>query len=179
MYTNPIDQLLQEHRSIMAQVADLETAVAALAAHGESALPDNLSVFSHIGRMMATELEEHRLREDDVLFPALEELIGRQGPTAVMRYEHQLLHDQGELLRETLHELNEVQHPAIEAGGEQIRALAANGGSAAELQATGQEIIELLQAHFSKEEGILFPMARNMLDEEVLAEIAARFQEMG
>lgn len=179
MQQDPIEHLLNEHRQIMAQVAELEQAVQTLAVAGETALPETLPVFNRIGRMMASELELHRHKEDDIFFPALEAIFGTQGtPTAVMRQEHQDIHDQGILLSETLYELNEVQHPAIEAGGAQLRQLAGNGGSAEALARTGEEIIDLLDQHFRKEEEILFPMARQILEEETLRQIALDFEQL-
>jgi hemerythrin-like domain-containing protein len=179
MERDPIEQLLKEHRDIMAQVEDLREVVQTLAVRGENGLPETLPVFNRIGRMMATELELHRHKEDDILFPALEAIFGAQGgPTYVMRQEHEDIHAQGTLLRETLYELNEVQHPAIEAGGAQLRQLAVNGGSADALKATGEEIIELLDLHFGKEEAILFPMARNILEEDTMQQIARDFERL-
>lgn len=179
MTNDPIKELLQEHKTIMAQIADLRTAVKELASQGEAALAANLPIFDQIGQMMATELDLHRRKEDDVLFPVLEAIIGSHaGPTAVMRQEHRDIHQQGQLLRQTLHELNEVQHPAIEAGAEKLRRLTANGGNAAALQATGEEIIHLLDMHFQKEEAILFPMAYQILEPESLQQIAAQFEQL-
>ncbi len=169
---NPIEHLLQEHRDIMSQVADLRQAVADLSARGEAALPEALPVFRRMGRMMETQLAQHARKEDDALFPALDAIIGAEsGPTYVMRAEHKEIHGQGELLRQTLHELNAVEHPKIEAGGAKLRELAAKGGSAETLKTNAEEIIRLLDMHFGKEEQILFPMAENMLDEETLDDV--------
>jgi regulator of cell morphogenesis and NO signaling len=182
MNRDPIDELLQEHKVIMAQIADLRAAVQALTDQGESALAGNLPVFARIGQMMATQLDLHRRKEDDVLFPALEAILGHEGtPIDVMRQEHRDIHQQGVLLRETLHELNEVQHPAIEAGAARLRALLEQGAldgaaTAAALRATGEEIIELLDMHFAKEEDILFPMAYQLLEPEALAAISEQYR---
>ncbi len=166
---NPIEHLLQEHRDIMSQVADLRQAAADLSARGEAALPEALPVFSRIGHMMETQLALHAKKEDDALFPALESIFGTEGtPTAVMRKEHAAIHGQGELLRKTLRELNEVEHPKIEAGGARLKSLAEDGGSAESLLTTAQEIVQLIDMHFMKEEQILFPMAQNMLDSSTL-----------
>ena len=174
---NPIEHLLQEHRDIMSQVADLRRAVTDLSARGEAALPEALPVFRRIGRMMETQLAQHARKEDEALFPALEAIIGAEdGPTAVMRQEHKSIHGRGELLRRTLHELNEVEHPLIVAGGETMRSLTASGGTADSLRANAQEIIELLDMHFVKEEQILFPMAQNMLDEGQMEEIGKQME---
>jgi hemerythrin-like domain-containing protein len=175
---NPIAHLLQEHRDIMAQVADLRQTVADLNARGEAALPAARPVLARIGQMMATQLARHAQKEDEVLFPAIEAVIGAEGgPTQVMRLEHGQIHRQGELLRQTLHELNAVEHPKIEAGGAKLRELAA-GGSAESLKANAEEIISLLDLHFGKEEQILFPLAESLLDNAALAAVAQKLEAL-
>ncbi len=176
---NPVEHLLDEHRVIMAQIADLRKAVADLAARGNAALPDVLPVLGHIGKMMETQLALHAKKEDDAFFPALEAIVGAEdGPTAVMREEHKEIHGQGGLLRQTLYELNEVEHPQIEVGGAKLREMAAAGGSAETLRANAEEIIRLLDMHFAKEEQILFPMAENILDREVMDEVLRKMETM-
>jgi regulator of cell morphogenesis and NO signaling len=186
MNQDPIQQLLAEHKAIMGQIADLRVAVKALADQGEEALAASLPVFERIGRMTATQLDLHRRKEDDVLFPLLEAVFGEDENTltAVMRQEHRDIHEQGALLRETLHELNQVQHPAIEAGAARLQALVAAKESlsaqdrAEALRQTGEELIALLDMHFDKEEQILFPMCRELLEPETLAQLGAQFQHM-
>ena len=177
--SDPIQHLLQEHTHIMAQIAELRAAVRDLNLQGDAAVPDALPVFRRIGHMMETQLAAHARKEDEALFPAIESILGADGsPTGVMRMEHTHIHAQGELLRNTLHELNSIDHPKIEAGGEQLRALSAGGAGAAVLRATAEEIIALLDAHFDKEEHILFPMAENLLDTQTLADVAAKMEAM-
>jgi iron-sulfur cluster repair protein YtfE (RIC family) len=178
MAQHPIKTLLREHAEIMAEVGHLRLAMQQLADQGDAALAVTLPSFAGFAQMMATKLELHRQKEDQVFFPAIEAMIGQFGPTSVMRIEHQQIHAQGVLLRETLYELNEIQHPAIEAGAAKLRGLVADGGNAVALRRSGEEIIDLLNAHFGKEEHILFPMAQNLLDGATLSEIAARFEEM-
>jgi iron-sulfur cluster repair protein YtfE (RIC family) len=140
----PVEHLLRDHRDIMAQIADLRRAVADLSARGEAALPAARPVLARIGQMMATQLAKHAQKEDDIFFPALEAILGSDGgPTFVMRLEHKEIHGQGELLRQTLQQLNEVEHPQIEAGGERLRQLA-GAGDYATLKTTAEEIIRLL-----------------------------------
>lgn len=174
---DPIDQLLLEHRDIMAEVATLRRAVAALRGRGDAALPDALPALRSVGRMMATRLLRHARKEDEALFPALEQAFGtREGPTAVMREEHRAIHERAGVFRETLRQLNEVEHPAIVAGGATLRTLAEQGADAAALAETGEEIVGLLDLHFGKEEEILFPMARAVLPEEAMAEVGRRME---
>jgi hemerythrin-like domain-containing protein len=166
---NAITHLLDEHQVIMTEFAALRAAVRDLDARGEAALAEAQPVLGRIGRLMETQLALHARKEDEVLFPALEAIFGTEGtPTAVMRQEHKDIHAQGELLRQTLHELNAVEHPRIEAGGAQLRAMASGGASARVVSATAREILNLLDLHFGKEEQILFPMAENLLDADQL-----------
>lgn len=170
---NPIPHLLQEHREIMAQVADLREAARALARGGDSALPEALPVLGRFGEMMETKLALHTKKEDEGLFPAMEAIFGTEHtPVVVMRLEHAEIHEQGELFRQTLSQLQQVEHPAIEASGETLRALIqANAGSAGALWATARDLVELLDRHFAKEEQVLFPMAEALLDAATLARV--------
>ena len=176
---DPIDRLLEEHRDIMARVDPLRRAVEDLGRRGEAALRDEVPVLEAVGAMMRTDLIAHARREDEALFPALEALFGDAGtPTLVMREEHRAIHARANQFRRTLHELNEVEHPAIVAGGERLRALAATGARAEDLRAVGAEIIELLDLHFRKEEEILFPMAREVLTADAMREVGRRMDEI-
>jgi len=174
---NPIDHLLDDHRIIMAKIESLRVAIEALRNGGDTALAGARPMLEEVGHMMATTLHRHARKEDEALFPALEAIFGTSGtPTAVMREEHRAIHSRAELFRRTLHELNEVEHPKIVAGGAMLRGLAAGGADAAALRQTAEEIVSLLDLHFGKEEDILFPMAREMLSAEDLATIATRIE---
>ena len=176
---DPIDTLLREHGEIMGQVEGLRRAVRDLEKRGEAAVPEALPVLDGVGQMMATRLLTHAQKEDEALFPALEEAFGGAGgPTAVMREEHRMIHAQAERFRRTLHELNQVEHPAIVAEGERLRALTALGSGAEELRVTGSMILQLLDLHFGKEEDILFPMARQILTPVQLEEVGRRMDEI-
>ena len=176
---DPIDRLLEEHRTIMARVEDLRRAVTVLGRRGEAALPEVFPALEALGVMMNTELAAHARREDEALFPALEAVFGASGgPTRVMREEHRAIHGQAERFRTTLRELNEVEHPAIVEAGARLRTLTAASGSASDLRATGATILELLDLHFAKEEDILFPMAREVLTPEAMLAIARRMEEL-
>ncbi len=176
---DPIDELLEEHAGIMTEVAELRRAVRALGERGEAALPAARATLAAVTRMMETRLLLHARKEDEALFPALERIFGADGgPTAIMRREHQEIHAQAALFRHTLHELNQVEHPAIVAGGAQLADRVAAGASAEALRAIGAEIIRLLDLHFTKEETILFPMARQLLTSEALADVAARMETL-
>ena len=176
---DPIDRLLEEHREIMAEVEALRRAVRELKDRGELAVAEAMPALEAVGRMMGTRLLAHARREDEALFPAIEKALGHAGgPTAVMRQEHRLIHAEAARFRETLRELNEVEHPAIVAGGAALRRMTAQGAKADELRATGEQIIRLLDLHFGKEEDILFPMAREVLSQEDLAQVAHEMEKL-
>lgn len=113
-----------------------------LYADGENSLLDE-QVEEGLGRITSfiSEIERHFLMEETVLFPTFEEIIGmRQGPTQVMRMEHQ-----------------------------QMRSLLARMSDAVtrmdrdEILEVGETLLILMQQHNMKEEGILYPMIDQQL----------------
>ena len=87
------------------------------------------------------EMERHFQMEETVLFPNFEEISGmRQGPTQVMRMEHQQM-------RNVLARMSE----------------AVSSGDREEILEVGKTMMILMQQHNVKEEGILYPMAEQHL----------------
>ena len=83
------------------------------------------------------EMERHFQMEETVLFPTFEEISGMyQGPTQVMRMEHQQM-------RNLLARMSE----------------ALSNGDREEILEVGETMMILMQQHNVKEEGILYPMA--------------------
>ncbi len=175
-----IDVLLEEHRRLMLPIHDLRRVVESLAARGDAALPEARSVLAEAALLMTTRLLEHARKEDEALFPALERTFDRgHGPTAVLRAEHVDIEARAQLFKRTVHELEHVEHAAIRAGGAALASLAAGEGDATRVVGLAREMIALLEAHFGKEEEILFPMARQMLSTGELMEIARAMEAMG
>ena len=175
-----IDVLLEEHRRLMLPIHDLRRVVESLAARGDAALPEARSVLAEAALLMTTRLLEHARKEDEALFPALERTFDRShGPTAVLRAEHVDIEARAQVFKRTVHELEHVEHAAIRAGGAALAALAAGEGEAARVVGLAREMIALLEAHFGKEEEILFPMARQMLSTAELMEVARAMEAMG
>lgn len=87
----------------------------------------------------------HLAMEEEVLFPAFEAMsgMGQSGPTVVMRQEHQ----------------------QIRALLDQI-AVAIDAGDTEEALDLGDTLHMLTQQHNVKEEGMLYPMAEDVLGEE-------------
>jgi regulator of cell morphogenesis and NO signaling len=175
---DPIDRLLEEHQYIMSELVELRHACEMLSERGVSAWEELAPRLTAIGVLMTRELPAHARREDDALFPALEALLGRdESPTSQMRLEHRDLHAQAMVFRTTLQELNEVEHPAIAAGGRKLRELISTG-DVGTVRRTATEILELLDLHFGKEEQILFPMARQLLDRATLDQVARQMEAL-
>jgi iron-sulfur cluster repair protein YtfE (RIC family) len=176
---HPIDALLEEHVSILAQVEKLRQALEALRQRGEAALPEALPAFRAAVAMMGTQLHRHARKEDEALFPALEAVWGRQEgmPTAVMRMEHSKIHHWASEFRETL-ALLEAQHPDIVKRTAELQASVSGDPDLESLLRLGDEITQLLALHFGKEEDILFPMAREILSPAALEEIARKMDDL-
>ena len=87
------------------------------------------------------EMARHFQMEETVLFPTFEEISGmRQGPTLVMRMEHQ--------------QMRNLLARMAEAG---------SSGDREEILEVGETMMILMQQHNVKEEGILYPMADQQL----------------
>lgn len=97
------------------------------------------------------ELLEHFALEENRLFPVLARHHLAEGPLAVMQMEH-------EDFRALVAEL----------------AVALRAGNAEGAVAAAREIIALLRAHISKEDHVLFPLARHVLSAAEVEEIDAR-----
>ena len=101
-------------------------------------------------------MRRHLAMEEEVLFPAFEQASGMMGggPTAVMRMEH-------EQMRGVLAEMGR----------------AAQGGDFEAVADHGDTLLMLIQQHNAKEEGVLYPMASQVLGGQwaALAQQLARY----
>lgn len=99
-------------------------------------------------------MECHLAMEEEVLFPAFENATGMtQGPTMVMRMEHEQMRELFAQMREALEEQN---------GGDFL-------GQA-------ETLLILMQQHNAKEEQMLYPMMDDALPESV-DDLVTSFQE--
>lgn len=97
-------------------------------------------------------LLSHARLEEELLLQPLDDLLAAQGPVEVIRAEHQ---DIDSLLRTLL----DHDHREVEQGFRKV--LHAPGLS--ETQAALSDLVALVADHFSKEERILFPLAKATL----------------
>lgn len=97
------------------------------------------------------EMERHIGKEEEVLFPALEERTGQtMGPTQVMRMEHESMRQLFKDMRDAVTTQNAGQFLGL-----------------------SESLLILMQQHNYKEENILYPMADNVLAGDA-ADILAR-----
>ena len=102
------------------------------------------------GASLATVLRRHAATEEELLFDVLERTLGHEPvPLAVLRLEHE----------------------EIEAILDDV----ASVGSLEEIQLQLRRLVKLAGDHFAKEEGILFPLANDRLDEETLNRLGSRW----
>jgi regulator of cell morphogenesis and NO signaling len=175
---NGIDHLLRDHEQFQPKIQALRDAADDLAKRGDAALADAVPVLVGFGRFMETTLALHARKEDDALFPAVEDVLGPgSGPTPVMREEHIEIHGKGADFRKVLEEV-EVDHPVIEQKGEELRQIDTAAGDAETLRSLAEEIVALIVSHFDKEEQMLFPMCRDLLTDEILDDVGRQMEEM-
>jgi hemerythrin-like domain-containing protein len=105
----------------------------------------------------------HHAKEERLLFPALNArgLPAHVGPVAVMLSEHELGRAAVARMRRALAE-----------------AKRAEAGAPGRFAAAASEYVTLLREHISKENGVLFPMADQMLGEERQGELMRDFERV-
>jgi hemerythrin-like domain-containing protein len=109
----------------------------------------------------------HFRREEEVLFPALEKHLGvEKSPTRLLLGEHSEVWQWYTRLKEKLVELQGD-------GSGSFKTVPA------EVQDISNHIEHLLREHIKKEDESLLPLAKSLLREEELTEVADRWQKLG
>lgn len=93
------------------------------------------------GATLAAALGSHAAIENEVLFPEIERRVGPDGPLAVMRYEHDKIEDG--------------------------LARLARCAEAADARSLLLDILATARDHFAKEENVLFPLAAQVLGDDL------------
>ena len=141
--------LSDEHQTILRVLACVETLV-----EDEAHANEPVATFTSIVDFLRTYADKlHHGKEEALLFPAMESngMPAEQGPTAVMRLEH----EEGRALVRQMSEVCE-----------------GDGFSVAAFGVPGMQFVTLLRGHIGKEDNILFPMAERMLKESQLSQLA-------
>jgi len=147
MTTSPTDILRAEHRVILGALTALERAAQRLAA--AEALPEGWWDEA-LEWLRAFADRNHHAKEEKSLFPALVKagVPSEGGPVGVMLAEH-------------------VEGRAL------IRGMAAD--DPAKRVAAARRYVRLLRDHIAKEDGVLWPLAESVLDEQAVAAVGREF----
>ncbi|MBM2832533.1 MAG: sensory box protein [Dehalococcoidia bacterium] len=157
---HPIHTLMEEHKVIKAQLAELGEFLAHLKAQGNGAHPD-LQIPREIAHHLL-EAEKHHEREEQVIFPHLEK-HGVTEPPQIMREEHEELRAR----KEKLHQVS--SSPDRYAPQEVLKYL----------QEAGDYLVKEMTNHIYKEDNVLYQIALQTIEKDEWAEMKKRCDEIG
>ncbi|MBI2864027.1 MAG: hemerythrin domain-containing protein [Chloroflexi bacterium] len=156
--------LRQDHIAVLAELGRLSDAGRQLTSQSEAEAGEARRVIGEVADFLAKELEIHLQKEEEALFPPMEEVIGSGGgPIAVMRYEHVDMRADSQALGELAADLVDA-----EKASQNVR----------KLQGTITHLCDLLTQHIHKEDFILFNMADDMLSGQAADEVLAKMAEI-
>jgi len=153
-------ELVDEHNAVLVALRILENVAAAITAKNERAIADLESLLDFFKGFVD---RCHHGKEEDVLFPELMRRgVKREGgPIGVLLAEHEVGRGHVRAMTDRLRRLR---------GGE--------GGAAAAIGDRAHAYHDMLRAHIHKENSILFPMADQIVPEDVDARLAGQFEEI-
>jgi uncharacterized protein len=158
---HPVDTFRRENEALREAIARMRTAMAAVAALPEAAVPTNELTAWHQAYNDVMDVEKHYQRKEHLLFSCLER-HGITGPSKVMW-------GKDDEVRALLKSLGE--------------ALAAEGATGAEwkivIQAVAEPALTALEEMIYKEEKILLPMSQSALTDDEWGEIWQQSPEYG
>lgn len=158
---HPVDTLMAEHEVILEALAELEGLNKAVQ-QGDALSEEQADRLTHIATHLV-EAELHHQREEDALFPELEQR-GVTGPPRIMRIEH-------ERLRARKHTLLELAENAREIPFEELQW---------RLDGLTTYLVFNLRDHIFKEDNILYPAAVEVVtDPAVWEQVKLHCDEIG
>lgn len=154
-----LERLTIEHRGALQQLETIRETAESLAKTGysETAFQRLLNAVNFID----IDIRRHNQQEEDFLFPLLDKVLPPQGPTSVMRSEHQQLY---------------AGYSKLQALIEAVARSRDDETARGELLKAAEFIVTLLTNHIYKEDHILFPMAERMLTDEQWESIAVAME---
>ena len=159
---HPISVLMEEHRIILDNLQNLAKIVErAQKEESFDTLKQELEDLKKIAHLLV-EAEKHHQREEEALFPRLEE-IGVTGPPRIMRMEHTELRAQKKALKTLSDEIDRYSYAEF----------------AKRLQELGGYLVTHLTDHIYKEDTILYPTAIQSLEEGVWQRVKEDFDKIG
>jgi len=158
----PIIILKEEHTAILGYVDNLEQIARKLGAGTSSKLSqDDLSMLRNVSEMLL-EAENHHKREEDVLFPRLEQR-GIGGPPAMMRLEHKELRTRKKALKELVGKVDKLNERDF----------------SKQLEELAEYIVPTFRNHIFKENNILYPTALQAIPASEWTSIQTEFDRIG
>lgn len=165
-YCAPLQQLFDEHPSLLAKMADFYQLTKEYETN--DTIEDWNEVINHLHQkinVFVAELEPHSDREEDILFEMMVTYIGREnGPIAVMEYEHNTAKQNLKAFMDKVAVIH-AEHKTI------------TQEEALQIMKHLKIVYMTLTDHFMKEEQILFPMAEQMLTAQEKQLLAEKFAE--
>lgn len=158
---DPIAVLMEEHRAIEKVLRAVQGCAAVLEAGGDVPREDIVDFAEFIGGFADG---RHHGKEEDLLFAALTAhgMPAEVGPIAVMMAEHGAARRLAGILR-----------------GAGTRTGPLDVAEREQIVDALRGYTELLTAHIWKEENVLYPMARQYLNETVMTELSTQFADFG
>ncbi len=162
---SPTQILRAEHRQIEEQLNALTAALRQLGDRGARA--EVLDRIESVARYIDGEMALHHRKEEDCLFPFLEEFLASENLRLDARIaDHEDLNIMSSKFKEALNECRELE-PGRQATF-----------AAQMLKGYGLYIVHLVREHLLKEDQILFLVAEEYLTPEQETEILARFADL-
>lgn len=164
MQARPLDALRMAHSSALGELEALEKSARLLTQDGGTGSAGSASGgLDKVFGFFDGELKVHFRHEEEILFPYLAQVIGREGPIAAMLEEHQTLWRTLEALQDKV-----SQWKAAPAESRVKLAPA--------VQQIANHIVAFLRAHIQKEDTVLFPLAEEALAPQAMKEVVDRIQ---
>src|SRR6056297_340251 len=161
-YSHPLAVLIREHDDILNTLNRLENAVAKIEKlDSYDADNDVFDELKEVGKLLL-ETEKHHEREEEALFPEVDEK-GITGPTRIMRMEHDDLWPYKEEIAELSQNVNEMEFVEFK---RQIKKLS-------------KFLILTLRDHIYKENNILYPTAKDVIEDDKWEKIQKLSDEIG
>lgn len=159
---HPISILKAEHEIILRNLEALEGIVEKVSASGSyGQIEGELKELERVTNVLI-DAEKHHRREEEALFPPLEER-GITGPPRIMRMEHEDMRARKKALKKLLEERAGLEY------GDFINKLSELSGY----------IIPTLRNHIFKENNILYPTALETLEGSAWEIVKRKFNEIG
>ena len=159
---DPISTLMDEHRLFLRWLADVRRDTLPFEVGTVRVLPAAILTF---GEVLSRDVDElHGRKEEEGLFPALvRHLEGEEGPVRVMLEDHEVLRRHRNDFSVHLKKIqSDPEAPEARTGASRVI------GS----------VDALLRSHIEREDGVLFPLARDLLSPAEIQEVAEVFREV-